>query len=109
MLLNFHSMFRGSLQKRYNEEFKVEAVKLVTERGYSLTQAAKSLGVSVDSISKWKKRLEETSSPRIAFPGNGNMNAIDKEKRILEKEIKKLQIERDILKKALAYFANPQR
>ena len=94
-------------RKRYNEEFKVEAVKLVTERGYSLTQAAKSLGVSVDSISKWKKRLEETSSPRIAFPGNGN--AIDKEKRILEKEIKKLQIERDILKKALAYFANPQR
>jgi transposase len=96
-------------RKRYHEEFKVEAVKLVTERGYSLTQAAKSLGVSVDSISKWKKRLEETSSPRIAFPGNGNMNAIDKEKRILEKEIKKLQIERDILKKALAYFANPQR
>jgi transposase len=96
-------------RKRYNEEFKVEAVKLVTTRGYSLTQAAKSLGISVDSISKWKKRLEETSSPRIAFPGNGNMNAIDKEKRILEKEIKKLQIERDILKKALAYFANPQR
>ena len=96
-------------RKRYNEEFKVEAVKLVTERGYSLTQAAKSLGVSVDSSSKWKKRLEETSSPRIAFPGNGNMNAIDKEKMILEKEIKKLQIERDILKKALAYFANPQR
>lgn len=95
-------------RKRYNEEFKVEAVKLVTARGYSLTQAAKSLGISVDSISKWKKRLEETSSPRIAFPGNGNMNAIDKEKRILEKEIKKLQIERDILKKALAYFANPQ-
>ena len=61
-------------RKRYNEEFKVEAVKLATERGYSLTQAAKSLGVSVDSISKWKKRLEETSSPRIAFPGNGNMN-----------------------------------
>jgi transposase len=96
-------------RKRYNEEFKVEAVKLVITRGYSLTQAAKSLGISVDSISKWKKRLEETSSPRIAFPGNGNMNAIDKEKRILEKEIKKLQIERDILKKALAYFANPQR
>ena len=95
-------------RKRYNEEFKVEAVKLVITRGYSLTQAAKSLGISVDSISKWKKRLEETSSPRIAFPGNGNMNAIDKEKRILEKEIKKLQIERDILKKALAYFANPQ-
>ena len=55
-------------RKRYNEEFKVEAVKLVTERGYSLTQAAKSLGVSVDSISKWKKRMEETSSPGIAFP-----------------------------------------
>ena len=39
-------------RERYNEEFKVEAVKLVTERGYSLTQAAKSLGVSVDSISE---------------------------------------------------------
>jgi len=39
-------------RKRYNEEFKVEAVKLVTTRGYSLTQAAKSLGVSVDSISE---------------------------------------------------------
>ena len=99
----------NNTRKRYNEEFKVEAVKLVTERAYSLTQAAKSLGVSVDSISKWKKRLEETSSASIAFPGNGNLNAIDKEKRILEKEIKKLQIERDILKKALAYFANPQR
>ena len=57
-------------RKRYNEEFKVEAVKLVSERGYSLTQAAKSLGVSVESISKWKKRLEETSSPCIAFPTN---------------------------------------
>ena len=44
-------------RKRYNEEFKVEAVKLVTARGYSLTQAAKSLGVSVDSISKWKKSI----------------------------------------------------
>ena len=50
----------NNTRKRYNEEFKVEAVKLVTERAYSLTQAAKSLGVSVDSISKWKKRLEET-------------------------------------------------
>ena len=99
----------NNTRKRYNEEFKVEAVKLVTERTYSLTQAAKSLGVSVDSISKWKKRLEETSSVSIAFPGNGNMNAIDKEKRILKREIKKLQIERDILKKARAYFANPQR
>jgi transposase len=47
-------------RKRYNEEFKVDAVKLVITRGYSLTQAAKSLGISVDSISKWKKRLEET-------------------------------------------------
>ena len=61
------------------------------------------------TISKWKKKLEGTPSASIAFPGNGNMNAVDKEKKILEKEIKKLQTRQDILKKALAYFENPQR
>ncbi len=96
-------------RKRYNEAFKIEAVKLVTKRQYTMTQAAKSLGISVDSISKWKKRLEDVPSTNLAFPGNGNINAADQEKKLLEKEVQKLRIERDILKKALAYFASPQK
>ncbi|WP_236870251.1 transposase [Candidatus Bandiella numerosa] len=81
-------------RNRYTEDFKVEAVKLVIESGYSMTQAAKSLGVSVDSISKWKKRIEKEPNSKIAFPGNGNMNLIKKEKMMLEKEIRQLKIEK---------------
>jgi transposase-like protein len=90
------------------KNLKMEVVKLVIEKAYSLMQAAKSLSVSVDLISQWKKRLEEASSAKISFPrdGNTNANAIDREKRSLEDKVKKLQM-KHILQKVLAYFANP--
>jgi transposase len=99
----------NNIRRNYDAEFKLGAVKLVTERGYTFEQAASSLGISKSVLSKWKKKLLEENDLKMAFPGKGKLNPIDEEKRRLEKEIRDLKIERDILKKAMAYFASPQR
>lgn len=96
-------------RRTYDPEFKIEAVKLVTERGYSLQQAADSLGVSKSVIGKWKQQYLESDDVNIAFPGKGRMNPVDADRRRLEKEVRDLKIEREILKKAMAYFASPRK
>jgi transposase len=96
-------------RKSYDAEFKLEAVKLTTEGGYTLKRAAESLGISSAVISRWKKRLLESGDLKMAFPGKGKLNPIDEERRRLEKEIRDLKIEKEILKKAMAYFANPRK
>ena len=99
----------NNIRTNYDAQFKHEAVKLVTERGYTIEKAASSLGISSSVLSKWKRKLLESDDLKIAFPGKGKLNPFDEEKRKLEKEIRDLKIEREILKKAMAYFANPQR
>ena len=96
-------------RRNYDAEFKLEAVKLTTDGGYTIEQAADSLGISTSVISKWKKRLLESGDLRTAFPGKGKLPPIDEERRKLLKEIKDLKIEKEILKKAMAYFANPRK
>ena len=85
--------------KRYTEEFKIEAVKQVTERGYSASEVAKRLGTNPNSLYTWLKRYSQ--SPEEA------KNLDDKQVEInrLRKELKRVTEERDILKKATAYFA----
>jgi transposase-like protein len=85
--------------KRYTEEFKIEAVKQVTERGYSASEVAKRLGINPNSLYTWLKRYSQ--SPDKA------KNLDDKQAEInrLRKELKRVTEERDILKKATAYFA----
>src|SRR4051812_33260863 len=90
-------------RRSYTREFKVEAVKLVTQKGYSLAEAARSLGIGENQLRAWKVALQEQGEK--AFPGHGNLPAIEEELQKLRTENKRLLMERDILKKATAFFA----
>ena len=90
-------------RRSYTREFKVEAVKLVTEKGYSVAEAARSLDIGENLLRNWKQAFQEQGDQ--AFPGKGNLPAIEEELRQLRAENKRLQMERDILKKATAFFA----
>lgn len=87
----------------FSREFKFEAVRLVTERGVAVAQAVKDLEVHENVLRKWVRELRD--APQEAFPGNGKQKAQDAEIARLRKEFAKLKMERDILKKAAAYFA----
>jgi transposase len=93
----------GKKRRTYTAEFKTEAVKLITEQGYSVAEAARSLGLKENLIRNWKRSLE--TEGKQAFPGQGKLPAIEEELRRLRAENKRLLAERDILKKAAAFFA----
>jgi len=90
-------------RRQFSREFKLEAVKLVMERGVSVAQAARDLDVHENELRKWVR--EATADPQQAFPGQGVMKPEQAELERLRKENTKLRIERDQLKKAVAYFA----
>src|SRR5262245_23754498 len=90
-------------RRNYTREFKVEAVKLVTEKGYSVAEAARSLGLHETLLRSWKQALQDQGDQ--AFPGNGKLSPLEDEVRRLRAENRRLQLERDILKKATAFFA----
>jgi transposase len=87
----------------FTREFKLEAVKLVRERGVSVPQAARDLGLHENVLRKWVRDLK--ADPQHAFPGQGQMKPEQAEIAALRKEVAKLKMERDILKKAAAWFA----
>ena len=91
----------------FSREFKVEAVKLITEKGYSIAEASRNLGVDYSVLRRWKNQLESDS--QHAFPGKGLLKPQDEELRRLKRELQRVTEERDILKKALAYFAEDQK
>ncbi len=86
-----------SARTRYTREFKLEAVKLVTERGLSQTQVARDLGLDVTTLRRWIK--ECAADGERAFPGHGHPR--DEELPRLRRENELLRQERDILKKAV--------
>ena len=90
-------------RRTYANEFKVEAVKLVTEQGYSVAAAARSLDISENLLRSWKTSFQAQGDQ--AFPGNGRLPAHEEELRRLRAEVKRLLMEREILKKAAAFFA----
>lgn len=90
-------------RRRFGREFKVEAVRLIRERGVSVAQAARDLDVHENVLRKWVKEL--AADPGQAFPGHGQMRPEQLEIEKLRREVAKLKAERDILKKAAAYFA----
>ena len=81
-------------RRSYTREFKVEAVRLVTEKGYSVAEAARALDVGETLLRSWKQAFEQQGEQ--AFPGHGNLPAIDEELRRLRAENKRLLLERDI-------------
>ena len=90
-------------RRKFSREFKIEAVKLVMERGVSVAEACRDLEVAESVLRRWMR--EQAASPATAFPGNGQMRAEVAEIAALKKEVAKLKAERDILKKATAFFA----
>jgi transposase len=90
-------------RRRFSREFKLEAVKLVRERGVSVAQAARDLDLHENLLRKWVKDF--AADPQHAFPGQGQMKPEQLEIERLRREVQKLKAERDILKKAAAYFA----
>jgi transposase len=94
-------------RKSYSREFKEEAVRLITEKGYSIAEASRNLGIDYSVLRRWKKQLAD--DPINAFPGKGKLKAPDEELRRLKRKLDRVTEERDILKKALAYFAEDQK
>lgn len=90
-------------RRSFTREFKLEAVRLVSERGLSVSQAARDLGIHENVLRKWVRQYRD--DPAHAFPGAGQMKPEQAEVAQLKNEIRKLKAERDILKKAAAYFA----
>ena len=84
--------------RKFTEEFKEEAIKLVTEHGYTQKAAAESLGINSRNLNRWiNSKVKGKKEP---------LNETQKEVHFLQKQIKKLELEREILKKAAAFFAN---
>jgi len=88
-------------RRRFSQEFKVSAVRLVTEQGYSPAQAAKSLGVDPASLHAWLKKF----APAPEDAQLGSQGTVQAELRQLREEVRRLTMEREILKKATAFFA----
>lgn len=90
-------------RRKFSREYKLEAVNLVIERGVTAAQAARDLDINPNMLRRWVK--EQGADPTHAFPGLGQMKPEQAEIDRLRKEVTKLRAERDILKKAAAYFA----
>ena len=90
-------------RRTFTREFKVQAVKLVTEQGYSYAEAARQLGVRGHQIRAWKKLPDAESSG--ADSGGGTRPTLDAELHRLRVENERLLLEHDVLKKAAAFFA----
>ena len=91
-------------RKQFSKQFKVDAVKLVTEQGYKVSEAARNLGIHHSSLRRWKRQFKTNGNQ--AFPGKGHMTPEKEELYRLRKENKRLRMEREILKKATAFFVN---
>ena len=90
-------------RRKFSREFKVEAVKLVRERGVSVAPAGRDVDVHENVLRKWVKEFGQ--DPTQSFPGHGQMKPEQQEIERLRREVTRLKAERDILKKAAAFFA----
>ena len=86
----------------FGEDFKRDAVRLVVDEKYTFAAAAKAVGVSVQSLRAWHKKF---APPRDACGENGTMDELREENKRLRRQLRRAELEREILKKATAYFA----
>ena len=91
-------------RRQYTKEFKLDAVKLVTEHEYRVAEAARNLGINANMLSRWVQEYRDDDGQ--AFRGNGKLMPEQAELRRLRAENKRLRLEREVLKKAAAFFAN---
>lgn len=90
-------------RKHYTQEFRDSAVKLITEQGYQITEAARNLGINVSMLGRWKREADNGGGVNSETPSG---KALQAEVTRLRKENRRLLMEREILKKAAAFFAN---
>jgi len=93
-------------RRQYTKDYKLEAVRLIRDVGVSYAQASRDLGVHTHVLRNWVREFE--ADPNQAFPGQGQMRPEQAEIERLKREVIRLKAERDILKKAAAYFAKDQ-
>ena len=91
-------------RKKYSKEFKLDAVSLVLDQGYTRREAARSLDINEQMLGRWVKEHRESEDGQ-AFRGNGKLRPEQEEIKKLKAKVKRLEMERDILKKATAFFA----
>ena len=93
----------GKKRRQYTKEFKIEAVRLIIEEGGPISDVARELGTAQSLLHRWKKKSEEGKID--PFPGQGRLSPEDEELRRLRRENKRLRMEHEILKKAVAIFS----
>ena len=95
------------MTKHYPKEFKQEAVRLSNLEDRSCVQVAEELGMSVGTLYRWRREAKEDGED--AFPGKGNQTPEKARITELEREVRRLKQEREILKKAMSIFADKER
>ena len=91
-------------RRSYDDEFKRDAVRLVTNNSYGISETARRLGINAKLLGRWKREAE--MRPNDAFTNNGHVSSELDELSRLRKENQRLRMERDILKKTVAFFAS---
>ena len=102
-IIIFGGVLYGKEAESYTKEYKIEAVRLIVEEGRPISEVARELGVAQSLLNRWQKKSEEGKID--PFPGKGRLSPEDEELRQLRRENKRLRMERDILKKAVAIFS----
>ena len=95
------------VRRKYTKEFKIEAVRLTEDSDVPVDEVAGELGIHPNTLYKWRR--ESLADGQEAFPGHGKLKAGDDEVRQLRRELARVRAERDILKKALAFFSRESR
>ena len=91
------------MNRKYDREFKLEAIRLSQEDGVTAKEVEQRLGIGQGLISRWKRQLSAQGDP--AFPGTGHLPAAEEQVRQLRRELGRVTRERDILRKARAIFS----
>ena len=97
----------GGTRRSFSREFKLEAVRMVTEGGHSMAQVARDLDIRRDMLRRWRRQLAD--DPEQAFPGVGQRKSRDEEVWRLRRQLERVTAERDILKKALGIVSDRRR
>jgi len=91
-------------RQKYTKEFKSDAVKLVIEQGYSTNEVGRRLGINQTNVSRWVREYRQENEPSVN--SDATRSELENEVKRLHKENQRLRMEREILKKAAAFFAN---
>jgi transposase len=93
-------------RRQYDKDFKLHAVRLSLEQGKSVAGVAKDLGIAENNLWRWREQYAKNGEK--AFPGTGHLDPDTEELVRLRRELKRVTEERDILKKAVAFFSRDQ-